>query len=145
MPDVRNCRRCGRIYNYLGGQPICPVCREADEQDFRRVKNYLYQYPGASISQVSKELDISVEKIKSYLKDGRLEIIGENTGNLMLECENCGKSIKSGRFCDACSQELSKELRSTADKINSNISKTKTQQKGIGMRYLNKDDKNKHR
>lgn len=141
MPDVRNCRRCGKIFNYIGGQPICQVCREQDEEDFKRVKEFLYKNPGASLSEVSAALEISVEKIKQYLKDGRLEIIN-NEGNMVLECEMCGKAIKTGRFCDDCSKGLSRDFASTAKDISSGLSAAEeNKKKAIGMRYLSKDDK----
>ena len=27
--DVRNCKSCNKVFNFLGGQPICPVFRKA--------------------------------------------------------------------------------------------------------------------
>ena len=54
----------GRFFNHIGGAPICPACREKEEEDFQRVKKYLYENPGASLTQVSTELEISVEMIK---------------------------------------------------------------------------------
>ena len=138
MPDVRNCRKCGKVYNYLGGAPICPVCKELEEDDFKKVKTYLYENPGASITQVSTELDISLEKIKRFLKEGRLEIVGDD-GNMVLECEKCGKSIKSGRYCGECERDLSNNLKNTAGDIKKELDKASPQSKGIGMRYLNKE------
>ncbi len=142
MPDVRNCRKCGKIFNYLGGAPVCSVCKELDEKDFKRVKEYLYENPGATLTSVSMELDISVEKIRRFLKEGRLEIIGDD-GNLILECEKCGKSIKSGRLCAECERGLASDLRSTASQLKDDIGKSVSSNKGIGMRYLNKEDSKK--
>jgi flagellar operon protein (TIGR03826 family) len=141
MAEVRNCRRCGKIYNYLGGAPICPECKKQDEEDFVKVKEYLYQNRGASINQVSTDLDISVEKIRRYLKEGRLEITSED-GNMVLECENCGKSIKSGRFCPECERELEAGFRGAASQIKGELdSQSDSGLKGMGMRYLNKNEK----
>jgi flagellar operon protein (TIGR03826 family) len=138
MPDVRNCRRCGRIYNYIGGAPLCLSCKEQDEVDFKKVKEYLYDNPKASLTQVSVELDISVEKIKRFLKDGRLEIAGDE-GNLVLECENCGRSVKTGRYCQECERSLTSGLRSAASEFKSELDSVKTEKNSsFGMRYMNK-------
>ena len=140
MSDVRNCRKCGKIFTYMGGSPICPACKQADEGDFKRIKEYLYDNPGAGLNQVSVELDISVEKIKRFLKDGRLEIVAEE-GNMFLECESCGKSIKSGRYCGDCERNLAANLKTTASQMKSELdSISDSTRKAIGMRYLNKED-----
>ncbi|MFZ5986022.1 MAG: MerR family transcriptional regulator [Bacillota bacterium] len=140
MPDVRNCKICGKIYNYIGGSPVCQDCRQQDEADFKRVKEYLYDHPGATIFEVSKELEVSVQKIKGYLKEGRLEIVGEE-GNMILECESCGKSIKTGRFCNDCAKGLANDIKSTADQINKTITEDLAAKRNAGMKYLNKNDK----
>lgn len=139
MPDVRNCKKCGKIYNYIGGSPICSQCRELEEEDFKKVKNYLYENPGSSITQVSTELEISIELIRRFLKDGRLEITGED-GNLILECENCGKSIKSGRYCPECERNLASVFKSAANQMKSELDgqSAAANAKSFGMRYLNK-------
>lgn len=143
MPDIRNCRKCGRIYNYIGGAPICPVCREEDEKDYKRVKEYLYDNPKATMSQVSMDLDVSVEQVKRYLREGRLEIVGDE-GNLFLECESCGKAIRSGRFCAECERSLSRELSSTANEIGYKLSQNPSFQHSSGIRFLSKEEKDKN-
>ena len=141
MSDVRNCKKCGKIFSYMGGTPFCQACKQLDEEDFKRVKEFLYKNPGASMTQVSVDLDISVEKIKRFLKDGRLEITSEE-GNMFLECETCGKAIKSGRFCDECERNLAAGFKSTAVQMKTEIDhNAEATKKAIGMRYLNKEDK----
>ena len=137
MPDVRNCRKCGKIFNYIGGAPICPACREKEEEDFQRVKKYLYENPGASLTQVSTELEISVEMIKRFLREGRLEIAND-AGNLVLECENCGRSIKTGRFCPDCERNLASGFKSAASQMKLDLdSRSTSERKSLGLRYLN--------
>lgn len=143
MPDVRNCRRCGKIFNYLGGVPICQDCKKNDEEEFKRIKEYLYENPGASISQVSIALDVSIEKIKRYLKEGRLEIVGEDS-NMVLECEVCGKAIKTGRYCEMCERELASAFKNTAGQMNLSLREIE-ERKQHGLRYLNKDDLNREK
>ncbi|MDP4179505.1 MAG: MerR family transcriptional regulator [Bacillota bacterium] len=139
MPDVRNCRRCGKVYNYIGN-PLCPTCIQADDEDFKRVKEYLYKYPGAAMSKVSEDLEISVDKITRYLREGRLEIVGEEA-NIVLSCENCGKSIKTGRFCDICQSSLTTSLKKTATDISETLAGSSNSKKEYEMRFLNKNEK----
>lgn len=110
--NVRNCTRCGRIYNYDGFK-ICPTCRRGDEEDFQKVKDYLYENPGANIQEVHEATEIESSKIIDFLREGRLEI-GDGS-NLILECEKCGTSIRTGRFCDRCASGLQKELGSVIE------------------------------
>lgn len=138
MPDLRNCRRCGKMYNYLGGPPICMDCKNADEETFKKVKEYLYKNPGAALSQVATELEVSVEKIKMFLREGRLEITEDS--NVILECERCGKAIRTGRYCKECQNELGNDFSETASKIpDRNEQDQEAKRNAIGMRYLNKN------
>lgn len=106
--NVRNCKTCGQIYAY-DGFDTCLKCRRKDEEDFKKVKEYLDEYPGANISEVEEETGISSKKIIQFLRQGRLEI-GDET-NVILGCERCGTSIKSGRFCDKCKVEMEREFK----------------------------------
>lgn len=139
MPDARNCRRCGRMYNYIGGPPICIDCKNADEEIFKKVKEYLYDKPGATLAEVSMDVEVSVEKIKMFLKEGRLEIT--EGSNIILECERCGKSIKTGRFCNECQNQVSKDIVGTAVRNPEKRGETTSEGKrnGVGLRYLNKN------
>lgn len=109
MPEIRNCPRCGKIFSYTG-RPICNRCIETEENEFKIVKEYIYDHPGATIPEVSQETEVSVEKIMRFLREERLEIKSENS-NLVLECERCGRAISSGRFCENCKGQISKDFR----------------------------------
>ena len=113
--------------------------QEKEEEDFQRVKKYLYETPGASLTQVSTELEISVEMIKRFLREGRLEIANDE-GNLVLECENCGRSIKTGRFCPDCERNLASGFKSAASQMKLDLdSRSTSERKSLGLRYLNKE------
>jgi len=105
--NIRNCSRCGRIYVYDGFN-ICLDCRKADEEDFQKVKKFLEENPNANVMMVSEGTGVETKKIIQFLKEGRLELKGEN--NIILTCEKCGKPITTGRFCDKCALELEREL-----------------------------------
>lgn len=106
--ELRNCSRCGKLFVYKGSS-LCPECQKLDEEDFSKVKDYLYDNPGASLIEVSEATGVSSDKILRYLKEGKLELSSEQSG--ILKCERCGKPIRAGRFCDVCAAEISKGLK----------------------------------
>ena len=109
MAEIRNCPRCGKIFTYFT-RPICNRCIDIEEGEFNVVKDYIYENPGATISEVAQETEVSVDKIMRFLREERLEIKSENS-NLVLGCEKCGRSINSGRFCENCKGQIAGELR----------------------------------
>lgn len=126
--NVRNCTRCGKIYNYDGFK-ICFSCRKSDELDYEKVRDYLHENPGANISDVSEATEVDTGKIIAFLRDGRLEI-GEG-GNLILECEKCGVSITTGRFCNKCTSDLQRELGQVVDSARSTNKSIETKEVSI--------------
>ncbi len=36
--DVRNCKMCGRLFNVLNNERICPACQKKLEDKFHEVK-----------------------------------------------------------------------------------------------------------
>lgn len=106
--NIKNCKRCGSIYTY-DGFDICLRCRREDENDFKKIKEYLDEYPGANISEVEDETGVSSRKIINFLKEGRLEI-GDDT-NIILSCERCGAPLKTGRFCEKCIVQMDREFK----------------------------------
>lgn len=54
--EVRNCRSCGRLFNYMGGAPLCPACQKKLEEKFQEVKAFLEENPNSSVETVAEEL-----------------------------------------------------------------------------------------
>ena len=112
--DVRNCRNCGRMFNYLGGPSICPICRESAEKSFEKVRDYIRENPHANIQQISDECEVSVQQINQWVREERLEFSKDSP--IMLECENCGDPIRSGRYCEKCKNSMANNLTSAFKK-----------------------------
>ncbi|MCI9338871.1 MAG: flagellar protein [Lachnospiraceae bacterium] len=108
--NVRNCKSCGSIFNYVTGQVICPVCREKLEKKFYEVKEYIRENKGAGIQEVSEACEVEVSQIRQWLREERLELATD--ASVYLNCESCGQPIRSGRFCDKCKANMTKELQS---------------------------------
>lgn len=98
--DVRTCRGCKRIFNYLTGPILCPACREALEEKFQEVKKYIREHKGTTILEVSEACDVEASQVKQWLREDRLELSEDSS--ILLTCESCGKPIRSGRYCEAC-------------------------------------------
>ena len=84
--NVRNCKKCGKIFNYVSGPPICPQCKDALEEKFQEVKKYIQDNRHATIPQVSEACEVSTNQIQQWLRDERLEL-AEGSG-ITLFCEN---------------------------------------------------------
>ena len=108
--NVKNCRGCGKIFNYITGPKLCPGCRQGLEEKFQRVKTYIRENPGVGIRQVSEECVVETSLINQWLKDERLEL--SESSSLLLNCESCGQPIRTGRYCDKCKMSMSQTLRS---------------------------------
>lgn len=98
--EVRNCKGCGKIFNYIGGMPMCEACKKELEDKFQQVKAYIYDNRDADINQVAEDNDVSVQQIRQWVREERLEF-SENS-RVGLACEKCGRMIRSGRYCKPC-------------------------------------------
>lgn len=112
--EVRNCKSCGRLFNYMGGQQICSVCRDSLEKKFQEVKEYINSHPRVSISQAAEDNDVSVKQIKQWVREERL-ILSEPSAD-GITCEHCGQPICSGRFCEKCKVSMANTLGSALDR-----------------------------
>ena len=100
MEELSNCKMCGRLFQANELVKVCQNCTEQDESNYNELRGYLIEHPRASIYEVATNLNISINKIKYFLREGRIEIV-ENDNRFLL-CEECGQSIHSGRYCNEC-------------------------------------------
>lgn len=102
--NVRTCRKCGRLFNYITGYQICVACKEELEVKFQEVKEYVREHRGVGINEVAEVCDVDPNMIRQWLREERLEL-AEDSG-IMLACESCGGLIRTGRYCDKCKNNL---------------------------------------
>jgi flagellar operon protein (TIGR03826 family) len=112
--DVRQCKRCRKIFNYTGS-PICPVCVQESDRQFDEVRNYIYENPQSTLDMVCEETEVAAEDIKRWLKEGRL-ILHKSSAPL-INCEKCGVPIVTGRLCDKCVSNVQSELSGAASSL----------------------------
>ena len=135
--EVRTCRKCGRLFNYLFGANLCPGCKNELEKDYERTRDFIRDNPGASLQLVSEECEVTVNQIEKWVRDGRLEFT--KASGITVVCEKCGQPIRTGRFCEACKNNLAEMLGSALDKPKAkNDEKEKKKERGSAnkMRFL---------
>lgn len=132
--NIRNCRMCGHIFNYVAGPILCPHCREKMEAKFQEVKEYIRANPGVGIQDVAENCDVEPSQIQQWLREERLELTEGSV--IYLQCEKCGAPIRSGRFCEKCKYEMSMDLQSVLPKKSIGTQTTRISGDGERMRYL---------
>ena len=134
--DVKNCKRCRRLFNYIGGQPLCPQCRDELEKTFQNVKKYLFDNRGANIADVVRDCEVDEGQIRQWVREERLEFsAGVDIG---VTCEKCGAPITSGRFCEKCKASMINDLQTAGRRPEAAPEQPKKEQSRENkMRFLN--------
>ncbi len=106
--EVRSCRNCRRLFNYLSGPPICPQCKDELEKKFFVVKEYIRENPQAGLRQISKETDVTTNQLQQWVREERLQFSEDS--DIAMQCEKCGVKIYTGRYCDNCKSNMANGL-----------------------------------
>ena len=138
--NVKNCRKCRRIFNYVMGPILCPNCREAEEAKFQEVKKYVQENRRCGMQEVSEACDVSLNQIQQWLREERLVLADDSP--IGIGCEKCGKIIRGGRFCPECVNQMTNSFQSTMSGMrrpgNSSEEQKRDPRDGNRMRFLNK-------
>lgn len=132
--EVRSCRKCRRLFNYLGGSPICPACKEELEKVFYQVKEYIRDNPHASIREVAEENGVSSSQIQQWVREERLQFSSDS--DIALQCEKCGAKIFTGRYCDNCKANLANGLTKAFSSDKKPEEPKKPEKTGNKMRFM---------
>ena len=134
--NVKNCKRCKRLFNYVTGPMLCAACREEEEAKFQEVKKYVSENINTDIQTVSEVCDVSVKQIQQWVREERL--VFSDDSPMGIACERCGVMIKSGKYCAKCKADLTNVLNNAIGKKGSFTPPPQPQRDGARMRYLDK-------
>jgi RNA polymerase subunit RPABC4/transcription elongation factor Spt4 len=136
--NVRNCRKCKRLFNYVMGPMICPACKEELEAKFQEVKKYVQENTRTGIEDVAEACDVSPSQIQQWVREERL-IFSEDSP-IGIACERCGKIIRGGRYCPECKAAVTGDLRGAMGQMTKGTAPAAPVQSpsGARMRYLDK-------
>ncbi len=110
--EMISCARCGKLFNYIAGPRICQVCNKAVEEKFKEVKTYVREHPNVDMKTLSKACEVSPKQIQRWVREDRLVFSSDSP--IGIPCERCGKTIKSGRYCDSCKNGMTRDLEDAA-------------------------------
>lgn len=135
--NVRNCRKCGKLFNHIAGLPICPACKDKLEEKFQEVKKYIRENRMADIKEVAEECEVEIGQIQQWIREERLEFTADSP--VKIPCENCGEMIRSGKYCEKCKREMTNNLSSVMEKPKAVlVEPKKPQSTGNKMRFLDR-------
>ena len=106
--QVKQCEFCRMPHI---GNKLCGDCLVRLDEDFFKIKEYLYEHDRAGIEEVSDATGVSRKSIFYLLREERL-LVGDENGcaNNLLTCQSCKKPINTGRMCAGCKKEVLNEL-----------------------------------
>lgn len=135
--NIINCKKCKRIFQPVGNKKICPECERALEDKFTEVREYIRDHPDVSIMEVSREMDVSVEQLKQWVREERLLFSkAEGSG---IQCVMCGVPIATGKYCPKCKTEMAHSLENAYEKPKMVLAQQAPQSSKGKMRFLGHD------
>ena len=131
--NVRNCKNCGRLFNYIAGAPVCPACKDELEKKFQQAKEFIRNNAHCTVKMVCEEIDVPEPQVKQWIREERLVFSdGVAAG---ITCEVCGEPILTGRFCDKCKNQMMNDLNGAIKRPEEPVVKKQTKD-NPRMRFL---------
>ena len=134
--NIRNCARCGKMFNYIVGPVICESCKKEMEDEFQKVKKYIGENPAATMKQITEDNNVKMSQVREWIREERL-MFTQNSP-LQLTCEKCGVQIQTGRFCAKCKAATANGLTNAFVKDKPEIRKPLPREDKGGMRFMDK-------
>ena len=100
----RQCRKCKKLFVPMGVNQNCPECVQKLDDAFVKVREFLYESPGASMEEIlDVSPDVTTADVDRWIREGRLLTA---QGSTLGKCGRCGKPIQGGRLCGECAQAI---------------------------------------
>lgn len=133
---VKNCRECGRLFNYITGIQLCPACKDLLEQKFQKAKQFINENKSASVAEVAEFAEVTEQQIRQWVREERLIFTNASLSGVC--CESCGEPILTGRFCDKCKNQTMLDLASVGRRPEPQQIIKKPEKESPRMRFLDR-------
>jgi hypothetical protein len=91
------------------GASACPGCIVKLDEDFLKIREYLYKEPDRmNVNDIVENTGVSEKAVLYLIREGRISrAMPKAAGSL--KCAVCGTPISSGKLCRRCRDEWSAE------------------------------------
>lgn len=107
-PNLKNCKKCGKVFVPTGPEKYCRECRQEQEELEREVANYIRDNPGVTIKEAAEATGISDVLVKRMALQGTFAMRGKKYTHT---CMSCGRTITQGTYCADCLAKLRQESK----------------------------------
>ena len=128
-PKVINCASCGKIFQSVWNNKICPACREEIANNEEKVLEFLSNHDNTNLSEVSVQCGVSTTFIRRMIEHGKF-VTQENS--MTYPCHGCGAPISMGNYCSACVSSMKKEINEAKTRITENMKNPTAKRKRSG-------------
>ena len=98
----------------------------------------MYDHPRVDMQEVSEVFDVSIAQIKQWIREERLSFADDSM--IGIDCEGCGVTIKTGRYCKSCKDKLARGFNDLYVKPKPKPKKKPADPRDKGrMRFLDQD------
>lgn len=112
---LKNCKKCSRLFQAENGATLCSRCNEDIDDEFTKVREYIYDNPSSSVKDVSTGTGVDTDSILKWIREGKIEL-GSYSG--IAFCERCSEPTTGSRFCPKCVNDLSTGLKAGLEDSN---------------------------
>lgn len=108
---LSNCPSCDKLFVKSAFREVCDACHKEEEKAFDLVYTFIRKKENrtAFINQVVAGTGVSERLIYKFIKKGRLNLV--HFPNIGYPCEKCGATIREGKLCSNCTDEIKSDLK----------------------------------
>src|SRR5690625_4936404 len=143
MSELANCSNCNAVF-VKHVRDVCQKCYQVEEEAFEIVYRFLMKRKNreATIIEIVEKTGVKEELIIKFVKENRLRTA--QFPNLAYPCERCSVPIHTGRICNDCFKQLTRDLNQEKE-IEEQISKRKQVEREQENVYNTIKTENQHR
>ncbi len=101
--EYKECKHCHKMISADYPGEVCPECEE--DYLFAQVREYIRDNE-VNEFMVAEKFQISLRKIRGWIREGRIEYVDEDTRIVGTQCQRCGKPVGFGMLCPSCMRLL---------------------------------------